>query len=73
MTVEHTVATAAVILGTTGTVAMIAYRLAAYAADPRVVPAHLAARAHWWNHRVSSLLQASMMLLAVGIVGFVTT
>lgn len=73
MTIDHTIATAVLILGLTGTLAMLAYRLATQYADLRVVPVRLMARAHWWSHRTTSVLEASVLLLAVGIIGLVTT
>lgn len=73
MTIDHTIATAALILGLTGTLAMAGYRFAAPYVDPRVVPARLAMRAYWWSRRTTSALEASVLLLAAGIIGVIIT
>lgn len=67
--IGHTIATAAVVLGVTGTLAMAGYWAAVHLVDPRVVPAHLATRVLWWNNRVSPMLQASIVLAIGGIIG----
>jgi hypothetical protein len=72
MTASHTIATAVITLGAIGTVAMLGYRAALHCVDLRVIPAHLATRAHWWNNRVSPVLHASLLLTATGIVGLLT-
>lgn len=73
MTVDHTIATAILILGLTGVLAMIGYRFAMQCVDLRAVPNRLATRAYWWSNRTHSVLQASVLLCAVGVVGLVTT
>lgn len=72
MTTSHMIATAVVTLGAVGALAMLGYRAALDRVDLRVIPAHLATRADWWNHRVSPMLHASLLLMAVGVIGLLT-
>jgi hypothetical protein len=67
-----TMATATLVLGVAGTLAMLGYRTAVRCVDLRVVPAHLAARARWWNDRVTSMLQASLLLTMAGLIGLLS-
>ncbi|HEY3749420.1 MAG TPA: hypothetical protein VGL80_09490 [Pseudonocardiaceae bacterium] len=65
-------AIAATVLGTAGTVSMIACRAALRYVDIAVLPGRILPRAVWWRDHVRPVLGTSLILVIVGLAGLVS-
>ncbi|HEX5404914.1 MAG TPA: hypothetical protein VFX16_21705 [Pseudonocardiaceae bacterium] len=65
-------AIAATVLGTAGTVSMIAYLAALRHVDIDVLPGRILPKAVWWRDHVRPVLGTSLVLVIVGLAGLVS-
>lgn len=72
MTSLQLTALAALVLGGTGIVSMVAYRAALRCVDIQLLPGRISSRAVWWRDHVGSVLGASSILVIVGLAGLVS-
>ncbi|HEX3791673.1 MAG TPA: hypothetical protein VHW44_27680 [Pseudonocardiaceae bacterium] len=71
LTVLRTIALAALVLGTAGTLSTTACRLGLCWVDPTLFPAPLLARARWWTSHMAAAFRGSLVLILLGVVGLV--
>lgn len=72
-TVWHGLALAATVLGGSGTVSVVACRLALRGVDMTLLPGAVGPRARWWNEHQPTVFATSVVLLGLGVAGLVTT
>ena len=65
----HQLATALVVVGTTGTVSMVVYQAAATSFAVDLLPAALVTRVLWWRDHSTAALGVSVVLLLLGLAG----
>ncbi|HEX3650235.1 MAG TPA: hypothetical protein VHV49_17540 [Pseudonocardiaceae bacterium] len=71
MTSMHVVAVAATVLGSTGVLAMAAYRAALRCVDIDLLPGRILPRAAWWRDHLRPMLAGSALLVVVGLAALV--
>lgn len=71
MTSVHLMSVAATVLGSTGVLAMAAYRAALRWVDIDLLPGRILPRAAWWRDHLRPVLAGSALLVVAGLAGLV--
>jgi hypothetical protein len=65
--ITEEIATALVVLGTTGTMSMLTYQVAVKSSAAELLPVAAATRVRWWSDHLLAALCVSVAVLLIGL------